>query len=57
MEHNVSADVEARIRAVENDLQRLRETGNSQYAYYAQLKLINLVELLPNNWKPETDAG
>jgi len=50
-------DVELKLQSAERDLQRIRETTNPQYAYYAQQRLIYIVEILQYNWKPETDEG
>lgn len=43
------------IQAIRGDLNRLEDTGNTQYAYYAIQKLVTITELESRKWTPNTE--
>jgi len=51
----VGSDAEAKLRSIVCDIQRCATTGNPQHLYYAQQRIIHVVDMLRNQWKPEVD--
>jgi len=51
----VRPDAEAKLRSIVCDIQRCATTGNPQHLYHAQQRIVRVVEMLQDNWKPEVD--
>jgi len=51
----VGSEAEAKLRSIVCDIQRCATTGNPQHLYYAQQRIVCVVEMLSGNWDVETE--